>query len=65
METIFKLYEQTKDPNFIGHDNTARDIFDLSLNVEQVEYDQENQTRYYEIIRWTVNHLASSFIDAK
>jgi hypothetical protein len=28
MEEIFKLYEHTKDENFIGHDKSARDIID-------------------------------------
>jgi hypothetical protein len=30
MEEIFKIYDQTKDENFIGHDVAARQILDLS-----------------------------------
>jgi hypothetical protein len=30
MEAIFKLFDQTKDPNFIGQDTVARDILDHS-----------------------------------
>jgi hypothetical protein len=30
METIFKLFDQTRDPNYIGQDKTAREILDIS-----------------------------------
>jgi hypothetical protein len=29
------------------------------------DYDQEKQTKYYELIRWTVQHLASFYLDSK
>ncbi len=32
METIFKLYNQTQDPNYIGQDRNARDIIDIASN---------------------------------
>lgn len=28
MERIFKLYEQTKDEGFIGHDQSAKEIIE-------------------------------------
>ena len=30
-------------------------------NLKEVEYDQEKQTKYYELIRWSVNQLASEY----
>lgn len=30
MEKIFSLYQQVKDPNFIGQDNAAREILDIA-----------------------------------
>ena len=30
METLFKIYDQTKDPNYIGQDTSAREILDLA-----------------------------------
>lgn len=32
METIFNLYIQSKDPNFIGQDTTSREIIELASN---------------------------------
>lgn len=61
MEAIFKLYEETKDPNFIGQDNSAREILDLSKKLTEADYVQEKQTKYYEIVRWTVNHLGAIY----
>ena len=58
MEEIFNLYAKTEDPEFIGQDEVARQILDLSKKVEQEEYDQIKQTKYYQIIRWTINHLS-------
>jgi hypothetical protein len=70
METIFKLYEQAKDPNYVGQEKNARELLDISSKyyltlekLQEVEYDQEKQTKYYEIIRWTVNQLASEYRD--
>ena len=61
MEEIFNLYAKTEDPEFIGQDEVARQILDLSKKVEQEEYDQVKQTKYYQIIRWTINHLAEKY----
>jgi len=61
MEEIFNLYAKTEDPEFIGQDDVARQILDLSKKVEQEEYDQAKQTKYYQIIRWTINHLAEKY----
>ena len=33
METIFKLHNQTQDPNYIGQDRNARDIIDIASNL--------------------------------
>ena len=30
MESIFKLFDQTRDPNYIGQDKSAREILDSS-----------------------------------
>ena len=61
MEEIFNLYAKTEDPEFIGQDEVARQILDLSKKVEQEEYDQSKQTKYYQIIRWTINHLSEKY----
>ena len=61
MEEIFKLYQKVEDPNFIGQDDVAKKILALSKKVEQEEYDQDKQTKYYQIIRWTINHLAEKY----
>ena len=61
MEEIFKLYQKVEDPNFIGQDDVAKKILALSKKVEQEEYDQVKQTKYYQIIRWTINHLAEKY----
>ena len=61
MEEIFNLYAKTEDPEFIGQDEVARQILDLSKKVEQEEYDQVKQTKYYQIIRWTINHLSQKY----
>ena len=36
METIFKLFDQTKDPNYIGQDKTAREILDLASKINNI-----------------------------
>ena len=61
MEEIFNLYKKVEDPNFIGQDDVAKKILALSKKVEQEEYDQDKQTKYYQIIRWTINHLAEKY----
>ena len=61
MEEIFKLYQKVEDPNFIGQDDVAKKILALSKKVEQEEYDQVKQAKYYQIIRWTINHLAEKY----
>ena len=61
MEEIFNLYKKVEDPNFIGQDDVAKKILTLSKKVEQEEYDQDKQTKYYQIIRWTINHLAERY----
>ena len=61
MEEIFKLYQKVEDPNFIGQDDVAKKILALSKKVEQEEYNQVKQTKYYQIIRWTINHLAEKY----
>ena len=61
MEEIFNLYKKVEDPNFIGQDDVAKKILALSKKVEQEEYDQVKQTKYYQIIRWTINHLAEKY----
>jgi len=30
METIFKLFEQAKDPNYVGQEKNARELLDIS-----------------------------------
>ena len=61
MEEIFNLYKKTEDPDFIGQDDVATQILALSKKVEQEEYDQTRQTKYYQIIRWTINYLADKY----
>ena len=61
MDEIFNLYSKVEDPDFIGQDDVAKQILDLSKKVEQEEYDQTRQTKYYQIIRWTINHLAEKY----
>ena len=65
MEEIFNLYNKVEDPNFIGQDDVAKKILALSKKVDQEEYDQEKQSKYYQIIRWTVNHLAEKYRESK
>ena len=65
MDEIFNLYEKVEDPNFIGQDDVAKQILSLSKKVEQEEYDQSRQSKYYQIIRWTINHLADKYREAK
>ena len=65
MEEIFNLYKKVEDPKFIGHDDGAKKILALSKKVEQEEYDQEKQSKYYQIIRWTINHLADKYRQSK
>lgn len=33
MEHIFKIYDETKDENFVGQDIAARQILDLSSKI--------------------------------
>ena len=61
MDEIFNLYSKAEDPDFIGQDDVAKQILGLSKKVEQEEYDQTRQTKYYQIIRWTINHLAEKY----
>ena len=65
MDEIFNLYEKVEDPDFIGQDDVAKQILSLSKKVEQEEYDQSRQSKYYQIIRWTINHLADKYREAK
>ena len=65
MEEIFNLYKKVEDPKFIGQDEIAKKILALSKKVEQEEYDQEKQSKYYQIIRWTINHLAEKYRESK
>ena len=65
MEEIFNLYKKVEDPKFIGQDDVAKKILALSKKVDQEEYDQEKQSKYYQIIRWTVNHLAEKYRESK
>lgn len=37
METIFKLYNQTTDPNYIGQDTNAREIIDIASIINLVK----------------------------
>ena len=65
MDEIFNLYKKVEDPDFIGQDDVAKQILALSKKVEQEEYDQVRQTKYYQIIRWTINHLAEKYRESK
>ena len=65
MDEIFNLYEKVEDPDFIGQDDVAKQILSLSKKVEQEEYDQSRQSKYYQIIRWTINYLADKYREAK
>ena len=61
MDEIFSLYEKVEDPDFIGQDDAANQILELSKKVEREEYDQQRQTKYYQIIRWTIDYLAQKY----
>ena len=61
MDEIFSLYQKVEDPDFIGQDDVANQILSLSKKVEQEEYDQQRQTKYYQIIRWTIEHLSQKY----
>ena len=61
MDEIFSLYQKVEDPDFIGQDDVANQILSLSKKVEQEEYDQQRQTKYYQIIRWTIDYLAQKY----
>ena len=61
MDEIFSLYKKVEDPDFIGQDDVANQILSLSKKVEQEEYDQQRQTKYYQIIRWTIEHLSQKY----
>ena len=61
MDEIFNLYQKVEDPDFIGQDDVAKQILELSQKVEPEEYDQMRQTKYYQIIRWTINHLSEKY----
>jgi 26S proteasome regulatory subunit N6 len=65
MDEIFSLYKKVEDPDFIGQDEVALKILDLSKKVEQEEYDQERQSKYYKIIRWVVEHLSQKYRENK
>jgi len=64
MEEIFNLYDKTQDPDFNGQDEAAKKIFELSKKIDQEEYDQTKQAKYYTIIRWTINHLSTKLREA-
>ena len=61
MDEIFNLYQKVEDPDFIGQDDVAKQILELSQKVEPEEYDQMRQTKYYQIIRWMINHLSEKY----
>ena len=63
MDEVFALYDEAMTPEFIGQDVSARNILNKSKCMPPVEYDQNKQTKYYEIMRWTVNHLASVYLN--
>ena len=63
MEEIFSLYDKSQDPDFIGQKEVAKEILEKSKNVPPMEYDQEKQTKYYSIMRWTVNTLGSTYFE--
>ena len=39
MEEIFNLYQKVEDLDFIGQDDVATKILELSKKIEQEEYD--------------------------
>ena len=61
MDEIFNLYKKVEDPDFIGQDDVANQILELSKKLEQEEYNQERQSKYYKIIRGTIEHLSQKF----
>ena len=61
MDEIFNLYQKVDDPDFIGQDDVAQQILSLSKKVEQEEYDQARQSKYYQIIRWTIDYLSQKY----
>ena len=63
MEEIFSLYDKSQDPDFIGQKETAKEILEKSKKVPPIEYDQDKQTKYYSIMRWTVNTLGSTYFE--
>lgn len=63
MDEVFALYDEAMTPEFIGQDVSARNILNKSKCMPPIEYDQNKQTKYYEIMRWTVNHLASVYLN--
>ena len=63
MEEIFSLYDKSQDPDFIGQKEVAKEIIEKSKNVPPMEYDQEKQTKYYSIMRWTVNTLGLTYFE--
>ena len=65
MDEIFNLYKKVEDPDFIGQDDVADQILSLSKKVEQEEYDQARQSKYYQIIRWTIEHLSQKYRENK
>ena len=65
MDEIFNLYKKVEDPDFIGQDDIANQILSLSKKVEQEEYDQARQSKYYQIIRWTIEHLSQKYRENK
>ena len=65
MEEIFNLYKKVEDPDFIGQDDAARQILELSKTVGQEEYDQVKQSKYYQIIRWAIGHLSEKYRESQ
>ena len=65
MEEIINLYKRVEDPDFIGQDDVARQILDLSKKVGQEDYDQVKQSKYYQIIRWAIGHLSEKYRENK
>ena len=61
MDEIFNLYKKVEDPDFIGQDDVAQQILNLAKKVEQEEYDQARQSKYYQVIRWAVEHLSQNY----
>ena len=43
MDEIFNLYKKVEDPDFIGQDDVANQILELSKKLEQEEYNQERE----------------------